>query len=104
MRQSRLGNAHPLAVQSTRIPDRPLRALFFVQEVIPMRAILTIILLLGLAGSAWAQNVAIDDRPTLFVAKQPPTRREIEQRDSLHKYVHGLLLVHEERYANALKA
>ncbi len=69
-----------------------------------MRGILTTTLLLVLAGSAWGQNLSFDDPPKLHVPKQPPTRRDIEQRDSLHRYVEGLLLVRAELYADALKA
>jgi tetratricopeptide (TPR) repeat protein len=69
-----------------------------------MREIFLSLFLLGVASSAWGQNIHLDDRPTLYVRKQPPTRREIEHRDSLHKYVFGLLCEREERFADALKA
>jgi tetratricopeptide (TPR) repeat protein len=65
---------------------------------------LTSALFLGLAGSAWGQNIAHDDPPKLYVPKQPPTRKDLEQRDALHKYVYGLLCEREDRFAEALKA
>src|SRR5476649_2956770 len=64
-------------------------------------AILTVV---SLAGSAWAQNIVLHDPPKLFVAKQPPTRRDLELRDSLYKYVDGLQFMNDERYSDALRA
>lgn len=59
---------------------------------------------LFMSGTLGAQNIRFDDPPKLYVRKQPPTRQELNQRDSLHQYVDGLLFFHEERYADALKA
>jgi tetratricopeptide (TPR) repeat protein len=56
------------------------------------------------AGAAFGQNVNFDDPPKLFKPKTPPTRREIEKRDSLYKFVDGLLYEREDKYAEALKA
>ena len=66
--------------------------------------ILTAVLFLGLVGSTWGQNVALDDPSKVYVPKRPPTRQEIERRDSLKKYVAGLLYQHEDRFEEALKA
>ena len=48
--------------------------------------------------SLHAQSALPYDAPKKFVAKQPPTRQELEERDSLHLYVRGLLLEREERF------
>jgi tetratricopeptide (TPR) repeat protein len=69
-----------------------------------IRAKLTVSAFLLLAGAALGQNADFFDRPKLFKPKTPPTRREIEQRDSLYKYVDGLLFEHEEKFEEALKA
>jgi tetratricopeptide (TPR) repeat protein len=63
---------------------------------------LAIVAFLALAGTSCAQVVG--DRPKIYVPKKPPTRREIDQRDSLHKYVEGLWLQRQERPGDALKA
>ncbi len=69
-----------------------------------IRSTLAVSAFLIVAGAALGQNVNFDDPPTLFKPKTPPTRREIDQRDSLHKFVDGLLYEHEEKFAEALKA
>jgi tetratricopeptide (TPR) repeat protein len=66
--------------------------------------LLAMLTFLGLTVSAGAQNIVLHDPPTLYVAKQPPTRRDIELRHSLYKYVDGLQLMHEEHYSDALRA
>jgi tetratricopeptide (TPR) repeat protein len=60
--------------------------------------------LLPCADAARGQRIAFDDPPKLLKPKEPPTRREIELRDSLHLYVDGLLFTREEKYQDALKA
>ncbi|MSQ93428.1 MAG: tetratricopeptide repeat protein [Gemmataceae bacterium] len=67
------------------------------------RWLLTAVLLFAV-GAAWGQNLRLDDPPKFYVPKKPPTRQELNQRDSLHQYVNGLILQYEERYADALKA
>jgi len=57
-----------------------------------------------LAGAARAQPMVAADPPKLYKPKQPPTRREMEQRDALHKYVEGLLHEIDEKAIDALKA
>ena len=37
-------------------------------------------------------QIVRQDRPKLYKPKTPPTRRELEERESLYKYVDGLLL------------
>lgn len=69
-----------------------------------LRSILSVGTFLIISGAALAQNVEFNDRPKLFKPKTPPTRREIEERDSLYKFVDGLLYEHEEKYTDALKA
>src|SRR5437660_184979 len=56
------------------------------------------------ASSVYAQRVVPFDPPKPYVAKQAPTRQEIEHRQSLHLYVRGLVLEREDRFADALKA
>jgi tetratricopeptide (TPR) repeat protein len=67
-------------------------------------AVLAATLLLNLAARALGQSITFDDPPKLYVPKQPPTRKEIDQRDSLHKYVYGLWCEHNDRFVEALKA
>jgi tetratricopeptide (TPR) repeat protein len=67
-------------------------------------AYLALIVIVGCTGPAWGQNVNFDDPPRLFVRKTPPTRAEIERRDSLYLYVQGLQCQREERFGEALKA
>lgn len=59
--------------------------------------------LFGAAAEARAQ-VPADDHPAPYVPLKPPTRRDIERRDSLKQYVLGLLLEHADRPLEALKA
>ena len=61
-------------------------------------------LFLGLAGSAWGQNIRLEDPPKILEPKSPPTRQELERRDSLKKYAAGLQLEREDRFDEALKA
>lgn len=45
-----------------------------------------------------------EDRPQLYVPKQPPTAKERDRRAALHQYVLGLLCQREDRLLEALKA
>lgn len=69
-----------------------------------IRTVVAALSLVCILGSAWGQNVALDDPPKLAVRKQPPTRQEIEQRDALKQYVLGLLYQHEAKFLEALGA
>lgn len=64
-----------------------------------MRIAITLVLFAAIVGAAAAQN----DRPSLYAGK-PATKREIDERQSLHQYVDGLLFLRAERFADALKA
>ena len=50
------------------------------------------------------QNVFPEDRPTPFVPLKPPTRAELDQRESLKRYVLGLLYERDDQLLEALKA
>ncbi|MSU79742.1 MAG: tetratricopeptide repeat protein [Gemmataceae bacterium] len=65
--------------------------------------IFVLVALLGSVGIAGAQNLRFDDRPKLLVPKTAPTRQDLEQRDALKKYVLALTLIHDEKYADAMK-
>jgi tetratricopeptide (TPR) repeat protein len=67
-------------------------------------ATLTVSAFLLAAGVALGQDANFFDRPKLLRPMTPPSRREIEERDSLYKFVDGLLYEHEEKFAEALKA
>ncbi len=68
------------------------------------RAILSAIVFLGFAGPTLAQNLSVSEPPKLYKPKQPPTRREVELRDSLYRYVDGLAYMREEKFHDALHA
>ena len=55
-------------------------------------------------NQAWGQDLLAEDRPALYVPLKPPTRKEIERRDSLKQYVLGLLLERSDQLLEALKA
>src|SRR5260370_1424021 len=44
------------------------------------------------------------DRPTIYVPQKPPTKRDLQRRESLKQYVLGLLYVREDRLLDAVKA
>jgi tetratricopeptide (TPR) repeat protein len=67
------------------------------------RFFLACLLLLAVAGASPGQNLQLHDRPRPYPAKAPPTRRELELRDSMSKYVDGLMYLHEDRFADALR-
>src|SRR5688572_25653040 len=62
------------------------------------------LVLFFLAGSSDAQNARPDEPLKVYVPKTPPTRQELDRRDSLYKYVEGVRLEREERFKDALKA
>jgi tetratricopeptide (TPR) repeat protein len=66
--------------------------------------ILGAIVFVSVIGTAWGQDVRIDERPAIYKPKTPPTRQEQDRRESLRKYVDGLLYEREDRYQDALKA
>ena len=66
--------------------------------------ILTAIVFVTVASSTWAQHIVVFDPPKYYPAKQAPSRRELELRDSMYKYVDGLMFLNEERYSDALRA
>ncbi len=65
---------------------------------------LTAIATLAVAGSISAQDLRVDEPLKVLVPKSPPTRQELERRDSLHKYVEGLRLERAEQFKDALRA
>ena len=65
---------------------------------------LAILLAVSFAGASWSQIISLDDPPQRYKPKQPPTRREVELRESLYQYVAGLQHERAERFAEALKA
>jgi tetratricopeptide (TPR) repeat protein len=67
-------------------------------------ALLALFIWAHFTHSAWSQTSGLEDIPKPYVAKKPPTRQEIEQRQSLHKYVYGLLCEQQDRFADALQA
>ena len=68
------------------------------------RPILLAIVFFGLADASFAQNLVLGDPPIPYKPKAPPSRRDMELRDSLHKYVHGLTCLREEKFHDALAA
>jgi tetratricopeptide (TPR) repeat protein len=44
------------------------------------------------------------DRPTIYVPQKPPTKQDLDRRESLKQYVLGLLYVREDRLLDAVKA
>src|SRR4051794_26098274 len=61
-------------------------------------------ILLSLSPLARGQERSFDDSPKPYVPKRPPTRAEIDRRESLKTYVYGLLCEREDRLLEALKA
>ncbi|MCI0685286.1 MAG: tetratricopeptide repeat protein [Gemmataceae bacterium] len=66
-------------------------------------ALLAALLALVAAAPALAAQIP-EDRPQLYVPKQPPTAAERERRAALHQYVLGLLCQRDDRLLEALKA
>jgi tetratricopeptide (TPR) repeat protein len=68
------------------------------------RQILSLLALLtcGLAA-AWGQP-NWHERPTIYVPQKPPSKKELQRRESLKQYVLGLLYLHEDRLLDAVKA
>ncbi|HWY88749.1 MAG TPA: tetratricopeptide repeat protein, partial [Gemmataceae bacterium] len=56
-----------------------------------------------LCAGAWGQVPFVEDRPAPYVPLKPPTRQEIERRDSLKQYVLGLVLERQDQLLEALK-
>src|SRR5271163_3992049 len=67
-------------------------------------SILGAVVFVSLIGTAWGQNLRLDDAPKIYKVKTPPTRAELDRRESLRKYVDGLLFEREDNYQAALKA
>src|SRR5262245_7535555 len=63
--------------------------------------LLVILALTAFPFSAFAQT--IEDFPPFYKGK-PPTKKELDQRESLHHYVFGLLCERDDRLLEALKA
>ena len=80
------------------------------QTLLPVRArrlgcYVLVLAVLGLARTELlGQAPLAEDRPAPYVPKSPPTRKEIERRDSLKQYVLGLLLERGDQFLEALKA
>jgi tetratricopeptide (TPR) repeat protein len=66
------------------------------------RGWLAVVLLLGVGFPLRAQFV--EDRPTFYVPTRPPTRQEVDRRDSLKRYALGLLCEREDRLLEAITA
>lgn len=69
-----------------------------------VRSLLVVTVLVGVVGNVHGQIVSLDDPPRPYVPKKPATAQEIQQRESLKKYVFGLLCEREIRLDDALKA
>ncbi len=67
------------------------------------RTCLAMLLLLLPQAAALAQRMPWDEPPRILKDKRPPTRQEVDRRDSLKLYVYGLLCVREDRLLEALK-
>jgi tetratricopeptide (TPR) repeat protein len=67
------------------------------------RCLLVGILLLSAGTGAQAQPPFAEERPAPYVPLRPPTRQEVNRRDSLKKYVLALLLEREDQLLEALK-
>lgn len=62
-------------------------------------------ILIALAGTpVYGQSSAFDELPKRFVPLQPPTQRELDERQSLHFYTLGLLCEREDQLLEALRA
>jgi len=68
------------------------------------RAILAAVAVLILNAPSFAQVVVPTDPPTILKSKEPRTRRDIDLRDSMHKYVHGLECMRDQKFHDALQA
>jgi tetratricopeptide (TPR) repeat protein len=68
-----------------------------------IRQILSLLALLTCALPALGQP-NWHERPTIYVPEKPPTKQELQRRESLKQYVLGLLYVREDRLLDAVKA
>ncbi len=68
------------------------------------RNCLALLLLLLPHAAALAQRMPWDEPPRILKDKRPPTRQEVERRDSLKLYVYGLLCLRDDRLLEALKS
>src|SRR5262249_19631383 len=66
--------------------------------------ILALAVLVGAQTHLLGQSPLVEDRPTPYTPLKPPTRKEIDRRDSLKQYVLGLLLERADQLLDALKA
>lgn len=69
-----------------------------------IRAILAAIAVAVLSLPGFAQVVVPTDPPAILKSKEPRTRRDIDLSDSMHKYVHGLECLREQKFHDALQA
>ena len=68
-----------------------------VRQILPLLALLTCALP-ALGQPNW------HERPTIYVPEKPPTKQDLQRRESLKQYVLGLLYVREDRLLDAVKA
>ena len=68
------------------------------------RLTLSAAIALLVAGGLRAQHVGPFDPPKLYVPKKAPTQAEIDRREAMYRFVHGLVCQHEDRLLEALKA
>src|SRR5262249_54235106 len=109
--QAWLGNSPSLRVQSNFIRDRSQGRCGFshplLRRWLPMpgrvRQILSLLALLT-CGLPVLGQPNWHERPTIYVPEKPPTKQELQRRESLKQFVLGLLYVREDRLLDAVKA
>ncbi len=69
---------------------------------VSVRSGMIVLSLLAAGQSAWAQ--ADEDRPAFYVPSRPPTRQEVERRESLKAFALGLLCERDDRLPEATQA